>query len=187
MKINADEVWGHFQKKVQSVFYATFCFLLEVCHLCSLSDAIVCLAKKIGGILAPAKCVLPVGHAISVKKNVNCETGEWSHKAKEPGEMGETARIQKLLQTLISDQTVQHHRLFLRLHIKHTMYLETDEHCYSCSLTNDPRSYNFSILINHLLNWFRQEIVVSGETGEVCSRGWEAERISHVTPVTFTK
>ena len=74
-----------------------------------------------------AKCVLPVGHAISVKKNVNCETGEWSHKAKEPGEMGETARIQKLLQTLISDQTVQHNNLFLRLHIciKHTMYLET--------------------------------------------------------------
>ena len=134
-----------------------------------------------------AKCVLPVGHAISVKKNVNCETGEWSHKAKEPGEMGETARIQKLLQTLISDQTVQHNNLFLRLHIKHTMYLETDEHCYSCSLPNDPRSYNFSILINHLLSWFRQEIVVSGETGEVCSRGWEAERISHVTPVTFTK
>ena len=64
------------KKKVQSVLYATFCFLLEVCHLCSLSDAIVCLAKKIGGILAPAKCVLPVGHAISVKKNVNCETGE---------------------------------------------------------------------------------------------------------------
>ena len=100
---------------------------------------------------------------------------------------GETARIQKLLPTLISDQTVQHNNLFLRLHIKHTMYLETDEHCYSCSLPNDPRNYNFSILINHLLNWFRQEIVVSGETGEVCSRGWEAERISHVTPVTFTK
>ena len=67
------------------------------------------------------------------------------------------------------------------------MYLETGEHCYSCSLPNDPRNYNFSILINHLLSWFRQEIVVSGETGEVCSRGWEAERISHVTPVTFTK
>ena len=131
MKINADEVWGHFQKKVQSVFYATFCFLLEVCHLCSLSDAIVCLAKKRRysclSQVPPAKCVLPVGHAISVKKNVNCETGEWSHKAKEPGEMGETARIQKLLQTLISDQTVQHNNLFLRLHIciKHTMYLET--------------------------------------------------------------
>ena len=33
--------------------------------------------------------------------------------------------------------------------------------------------------------WCCQESEVSGETGEVCSRGHQAERISHVTSMTF--
>ena len=95
------------------------------CVICAPYQTLLCVLQKKRRYsclpqVPPAKCVLPVGHAISVKKNVNCETGEWSHKAKEPGEMGETARIQKLLPTLISDQTVQHSNLFLRLHILNT-------------------------------------------------------------------
>ena len=48
---------------------------------------------------------------------------------------------------------------------------------------------NHNIFLQPILivSWCCQEIEVSGETSEVCCLGRQAERISHVTPVTFTK